>query len=119
MIWVHPDSDTSVVDDGGDGVHSLGAGSHELDDANPRPAKSLSFESRLPVSRLSSQALNIAACGLDSNEKQRDLSMDVLFDLCHSLPSGTLESRSLMELPIESEMTYRRLDIPTFAQLRA
>ena len=113
------DSDASVVDDGGD-VHSVGEeGSHELDDANPRPAKSLCFESRLSVSRPPSQALNFAACGLDSNEKQRDSSMDALFDLSHSRPSEALESHSLMELSTEPEMTLRRLDIQTFAQLRA
>ena len=71
-------SDASVVDDGG--VHSVVEGSHELDDANPKPVKSLSIESRLPVS---SQALNIAACGLDSNEKQRGFSMNALSDHSH------------------------------------
>ena len=108
------DTDTSVVD-GGD-VHSVGEGSHELDGTNPRPAESFSFESRLPVS---SQALNIAACGLDSNEKQRGLSMNALSDLSHSLPSEALESCSLMELSTEPEMTLRRLDLQIFAQLRA
>lgn len=112
------DSDASVVDDGGD--HSM----REEDllglyDSNPRPEKSLSFESRLPVSRPSSQALNFAACGLDSNEMERDLSMDALFDLSHSPPSEALESRSLMELSTEPEMSLRRLDIKIFAQLRA
>ena len=113
------DSDAFVVDDGGD-VHNVGEeGSHGLDDANSRPAKTLSLESRLPVSRSSSQALNFATCGLDSNEQQRDLSMDALIDLSHS-SSETLESRSLMELSTEPEITLRHLDdIQIFAQLRA
>ena len=109
-------SDASVVDNGGD-VHIVGEeGSYELDDANARPAKSLSYESRLPVSRPSSQALNFAACDLDSNEMQRDFSMD---DLSHSRPSETLESRSFMDMSTEPEMTFRRLDIKKFARLRA
>ena len=40
------DSDASVIDDGGD-VHSMGEGSHKLDDANAISAKSLSFETCL------------------------------------------------------------------------
>jgi hypothetical protein len=41
------DSDASVVDDGGD-VHSVGEeGSHELNDANSRPAKSNFFFFRM------------------------------------------------------------------------
>lgn len=108
-----------VVDDGGN-VHSMGEeGSLELDDANSRPEKSLSFEPRLPVSRPSSQTLNFAACSLDSNEMQLDFPMDALSDLSHSPPSEALKSRSLMELSTEPEMTLRRLDIKSFAQLRA
>ena len=110
------ESDASVVDDGGD-VYGVGEeGSHELDDANSIPAKSLSFESRLPVS---SQTLDVAGCSLDSNENQRDLSMNASFDLSRSLPSEALESRSFMELSTEPEMSLRRLNIQTFAQLRA
>ena len=71
------------------------------------------------VSRPSSPALNSVACGLDSNEMQRDLSMDALFDLSHSPPTEALESCSLMDLSTEPEMTLRRLDIKIFAQLRA
>ena len=40
------DSDASVVDDGGD-VHSVGEGSHKLDDANAISAKSFSFKTCL------------------------------------------------------------------------
>ena len=112
------DSDTSTVDDGGDVVYSMGKdGLIELDDVNPRPGKSPSFCP--PVSRPSSQALKFAACGLNSNKMQRDLSMDALSDLSHAPPSEALESRTLMELSTEPEMTLRRLDIRFFAQLRA
>ena len=108
------DSDTSVVDDCGD-VHGMGEeGSLELD-ANPRPEKSPSFESCLPASR----ALNIATCGLDSDEMQQDHSMEAFFDLSHSPPSEALESHSLMELSTEPEIMLRRLDIKSFTQLRA
>ena len=115
---VASDSDAFAVDDDGD-VRSVGEGLPELDNANASPAKPLSFESRLPVSGPSSQALNIAACGLDSNEMQRDLSMDTLSDLSHSRPSGALEPRSFMDMSTEPEMTFRRLDIKNFARLRA
>ena len=111
------DSDAPVVDDG-DVLSMREEDLLELDDSNPSPEKSLSFESRLPVSR-PSQALNFAACGLDSNEMQRDLSVDALFNLSHSPPSEALKLRSLMELSAEPEMSLRRLDIKIFAQLRA
>ena len=112
------DSDASVVDEGGD-IHSMREeDSLELCDANPKPEKSLSLESRLPVSR-PSQALNFSACELDSNEMQRDPLMDALTGLSHSTPSEALESRTVMELSTEPELTLRRLDIKVFAQLRA
>ena len=108
------DCDAFVVDDGGD-VYSVREGTQVLDDANLRPAKSLSFESRLPVP---SQVLNTAASGLDSHEKQRGLSMNALFDLSHS-PAEAVESRSLMELSTDPEMSLRRLGIQSWARLRA
>ena len=90
----------------------------ENDDMADRGSfQSLSLESRLPVSTLSSwQALSCPQSGLDSNENQHDLSMDALFDLSRSLLSKVVESRSSTEMSTESEMALRT---QTFAQLRA
>ncbi|KAF8813427.1 hypothetical protein BYT27DRAFT_7084485 [Phlegmacium glaucopus] len=77
----------------------------------------LSFESRLPVTGLPSQARNgPARSGLDSNEMQQELSMDTTSD---SLASRALEFRSLLELSTKPEMAVHNLGIQTFAQLRA
>ncbi|KAF8816136.1 hypothetical protein BYT27DRAFT_6465631 [Phlegmacium glaucopus] len=68
----------------------------------------LSFESRLPVSRLPSQARNgPARSGLDSNEMQQ-LSMDTISD---SPAPRALESRSLLELSTKPEMAVHNLGI--------
>ena len=88
----------------------------EIDNPDEGSFRPLSFESRAPVSRLPSQALN---CPTQSSEKQQDASMDILFDVPDFLVSKTLGSLSSLELPTESEMTFHFQGIRTFAQLRA
>lgn len=85
------------------------------DEASFRP---LSIESRLPVSRLSSQALNcLTGSGLDSNEKQQDVSMDTLQNGSDSLVAKALESRPSLKL--SETALHHLLGVQAFAQLRA